>query len=74
MRYKIENRYASGWNDAGWTEEENGANRQLRFETKASAQIALNEFFTEVEAAVLSGNLDAEEIPANYRISTVDIC
>ena len=43
----------------------------LRFETVSSAQVALDEFFTNVKAAVAAGNMDTEENYNHYRIVAV---
>jgi hypothetical protein len=71
MQYKIEVIYSHGWDDAEWTEETDGETRPLRFETLDSAQVALDEFFRNVKAAVDTGNMDTEENRNNYRIVTV---
>lgn len=71
MQYKIEVLYTSGWDDAEWTEETDGVTSPLRFETVSSAQVALDEFFTNVKAAVAAGNMDTEENYNHYRIVAV---
>jgi len=72
MAYKIEARYLYGWDDAEWTEEEDGITTPLRFKTIGCAQTALEEFFAHVRKAVIAGNMDSEENPNHYRIVVVD--
>ncbi|HAO99690.1 MAG TPA: hypothetical protein DCQ83_06555 [Fibrobacteres bacterium] len=72
MSYKIELRYLYGWDDAGWTEEKDGVKEApLRFGSFDEAQIALNEFFDDVSAAVMAGNIDQEKNICDYRIAKV---
>ena len=63
--------YASGWDDAEWAEEVDGTTSPLRFDTVGEAQIALNEFFIDLKAAVAAGDMDAEENKRHYRIMAV---
>jgi len=72
MRYKIQLRYIYGWDDAGWTEEINGIEEPMRFETIEQAQAALEEFFAEITIAVAAGDMDMEENPDDYRIVDAD--
>jgi len=72
MHYKIELRYFYGWDDGGWTEEIDGEITPLRFETVGQAQVALDEFFAEVRAAVAAGDLDTEEVRDDYRIAATN--
>ena len=71
MRYKIEAIYTYGWDDAGWTEETDGATKPIRFETVNHAQAELEEFFADVKDAVTTGDMDIEENPDHYRIVAV---
>jgi hypothetical protein len=68
MRYKIELKYSYGWDDAGWTEEINGEDVPVRYETVAEAQEDIAQFLANVNAAVAAGDMlfgrDAEE----YRV------
>ena len=68
MRYRIEVQFAYGWDDAGWTEEKDGAVKPTRFRTIREAQAALDEFFDDVKVAVFAGNIDVEEFREDYRI------
>jgi hypothetical protein len=69
MPYMIEVRSWSGWEDAEWTEEDaNGTSESMRFETAEKAQTALEEFFSAVALAVVTGNMDVEENRVNYRV------
>ncbi len=68
MRYKIELRYFSGWDDAGWTEEMGGETKSLVFESLDHAQSALDELFADVKVAVIAGDMDTEEVHNDYRI------
>lgn len=72
MLYKIELRYFYGWDDAGWTEEIDGETRPMRFATAREAQVELDEFFAEVKAAVVAGDMDSEEVHDDYRIVAVN--
>lgn len=72
VQYKIEVIYTYGWDDACWTEETGGVTRPLRFETTSDAQVALDEFFANVKAAVAAGNMDSEENRNHYRIVEVN--
>ena len=68
MRYQIEMRYSSGWGDAGWSDETDDENQPMRFASPRDAQTALNKFFADVRAAVVSGDMDSEADWADYRI------
>lgn len=68
MVYKIELRYFHGWDDAEWTEEVEGATQPMRFERIGDAHAAIVEFFADVHAAVLDGNMDADKVLDDYRI------
>ena len=71
MQYKVEMRYFYGWDDAGWTEETDKLSKPMRFESVNQAQVELDEFFSDVKAAVATGDMDIEENPADYRIVEV---
>ena len=72
MQHKIEVNYTYGWDDACWTEETtDGVTRPLRFQTAGSAQVALDEFFDDVNGVVADGDMDIEENPNHYRIVAV---
>jgi hypothetical protein len=73
MRYKIEVMYTYGWDDAGWTDEVDGMETPTRFQSIADAQTALDKFFDDVKAAVVSGNIDTEEVRGDYRIAPMNI-
>jgi hypothetical protein len=68
MQHKIELRYFYGWDDAGWSEEVNGETRPLRFGNREEARQAIEEFFVDVKAAVVSNDIDIEEFREDYRI------
>ena len=72
MQYKIELRYSYGWDDADWTEDTDEESKSSRFKTLAQAHTALNEFFANVKAAVVVGDMDTEEDPNDYRIVAVN--
>ena len=72
MPYKIELRYSYGWDDAGWTDDTNLASKPTRFESVEDAQVALDEFFTEVKGAVSAKNIDSECLTDDYRIVAVN--
>ena len=40
----------------------------MRFRSMSEAEEAIDEFFAEVHAAVLAGNLDSENVRNDYRI------
>ena len=71
MPYKIELRYFYGWDDAGWTDEDDAGSTPTRFQTVNEAQDALDEFFADVKIAVIEGNVDTEEVRDDYRIVAV---
>src|SRR4051794_24715526 len=58
MQYRIELRYWHGWDDACWSEEINGETRPMRFQNIEEAEVAINEFFAGVRAAVAAGDMD----------------
>ena len=68
MLFKIETLYTYGWDDANWTDELDSQTKPTRFESYQEAQAALDIFFTDVSAAVVAGNMDAEEVRDDYRI------
>jgi len=68
MRYKIELRYFYGWDDACWTDETDEAIEPTRFRTVAEAKVALDEFFADVRAALIVGDMDSEIDRHDYRI------
>lgn len=68
MPYKVEAIYWDGWADAGWTELSGMSEIPLRFNTYEAAEAALVEYFTEVRAAVRSGNLDEQRCRSEFRI------
>jgi hypothetical protein len=68
MRYRIEHRYTSGWDDAGWFDENDGKPTPTRFGTVAEAQAALEEHFADVREAVAAGDLESGADYADYRI------
>jgi hypothetical protein len=72
MQYKVELKYFSGWDDAGWTEEMDGVTKPQRFGSIREAQAELEEFFADVKAAVTSGDMDTVENPEDYRIVKVN--
>ena len=61
-------KYFCGWDDAGWTEESGEASQPMRFESIHRAQAGLDDFFATVKAAIISGDMDIEENPKDYRI------
>jgi hypothetical protein len=71
MPFRVEVRYAYGWDDAGWTEDTGSGPEPLRFPTRDAAMAALAEFFKEVRDAVAVGYMDVEERPDNYRVIEV---
>ncbi len=68
MLYKIEIRYSYSWDDAEWTDEKDGIITPVRFRTVNEAQAAIDQFFAEVKAAVVAGDIDTEEVRDDYRI------
>jgi hypothetical protein len=68
MRYKVELRYIYGWDDAGWTEEDDAGIRPMRFRTVGEAEAEIESHFADVKAAVAAGNMDIEETREDYRI------
>lgn len=72
MLFKIELRYFYGWDDAGWTDEYDSEIKPTRFESIRQAQADLDQFFTDVKAAVTAGDMDVEEVRDDYRIVAVN--
>ncbi len=72
MSYKIELRYTSGWDDAGWFDETEGKSKPTRFGTFAEAQVALDDFFADVKSAVAAGDMKTDDDHTDYRIVAVD--
>ena len=70
--FHIQCRYTYGWDDAGWTEEVNGAEEPLRFSSVVAARNALREFFRNISEAVAAGDIASGECVEDYRI--VDAC
>jgi len=72
MRYKIELRYFYGWDDAGWTDATDSEIIPTRFESIHQAQVALDKLFADVKSAVITGDMDVEEVRDDYRIVAVN--
>ncbi len=72
MPYKIQMRYSSGWDDAGWTDEKDGKSITTRFQTVAQARTGLVEFVSEISAAVVAGDMSLAHDLDDYRI--VPVC
>ena len=72
MQFKIELQYFYGWDDANWTEENGEETQPMRFRNIEQAQAALDEFFGNVKAAVIAGDMDREEARDNFRIVAVN--
>lgn len=72
MQYKIEALYTYGWDDAGWSEENDGATKPLRFQSIECAQTELDEFLADVKEAVATGYMDTEADRNDYRIVVVN--
>lgn len=66
--FKVECRYASGWEDAEWTIDHGRGPVPMRFTTKKKAQAEIDEFVKETKAAARSGDLDAPHRKSDYRI------
>ena len=69
MPYKIEALYVSGWDDAGWTDDDGERTTPVRFPTTDEAQAAIDGIVAAVKAAVASGDMEFEEVRDNYRIA-----
>jgi len=72
MQYSIELKYFYGWDDACWSEEMDGETKPMRFQRVDDAEAAIDEFISDVKAAVIAGNLDAEAVRDDYRIVEVN--
>ena len=68
MSFKIEMRYFYGWDDAAWTEEKEGQERPLRFQSVQDAEADIAEFLASVEAAVAAGDMIVGHSRDEYRI------
>ena len=71
MAYKIEMKYFYGWDVAGWIDESDAGSEPTRFFSTKEARAALDEFLTEVKAAVLTGNMGVEANAHDFRIVVV---
>ena len=73
MKYKVEMRYAGGWDDAGWTED-NGSGElvPVHFSSIQEAQLAINEHVRDCAEAVAEGNMQDGHEPSDYRAIPVD--
>jgi hypothetical protein len=69
--YRIETRFGARWGDAEWAEDAGGGPIPLVFASREEAQIALDNFFAEVSAAVTRGDLDIPESSDDYRVVQV---
>jgi hypothetical protein len=63
-RYYIEHNFSYGWDDAGWTEDE----EPLTFATVKQAKQAIREFITEQHQAVADGDMDEKYRLCDYRV------
>ena len=72
MQFKIELRYFYGWDDANWTEEIDGETKPMRFRDVNYARTVIDEFIADVQVAVAAGNMDAEAVSDDYRITEVN--
>lgn len=68
MKFKIELKYFYGWDDAGWTDNDGAGAQPTRFESATEAQIALEEFFADVAAAVAANGLASGHDRSDYRV------
>ena len=72
MKYKVEMRYAGGWDDAGWTEDNrSGEMVPIQFPTREAAQLAINEHVHDCAEAVSSGDMIDGHEPSDYRVVPV---
>lgn len=68
MKYRIELLYFYGWDDAGWTDAIDDNVAPVRFDSAREAQAALIEYFTEVDAAIVRGDMAIKCQRQDYRI------
>ena len=67
-KYKIEQKFIHGWDDAGWAEEINGVEKPLRFPNHAAAEKEIKDLITSVKEAVAAGDMESEYNPEDYRV------
>ena len=64
MKYKVEQHFAYGWDDAGWTDDD----EPLRFNTVTEAQEEIDEHLGMVAAAVERGDMTDGESKDEFRV------
>ena len=62
-KWKIEQRFLSGWNDGCWTEDD----KPLYFKTKRGAERAIDELVKDAKAAVRRGDMAFPYKRSDYR-------
>jgi len=71
MKYKVEHMTASGWADAEWTEESNGVNSPLRFNSKKEANEEIFDHVDDSQEAVAKGYMTEAYQVTDYRVVPV---
>jgi len=61
--WKVEQEFASGWDDAPFSEDD----KPMRLRTRKEAQAEIDEFIADQHAAVAEGDMDDEYDPESYR-------
>jgi len=67
-KYKIEQRYIHGWDDAGWSDDE----VPLRFKTRTAAEAALVEYF-EQQVHVDNGDIAEEDKCGRHQFRVAEV-
>lgn len=62
--FKVERRYAGGWEDAEWTED----GKPQRFKTKKGAQAEIAEHCKETRRAVRRGEMYLPDVESEFRV------
>lgn len=70
-RFKVAMRFLGGWDDAGWTVEYGSGQRPMRFSSREKAQAEIDVLIAEVKEAVLTGGMEDEYDPDDYRVVEV---
>ena len=71
MKYEVQHdTLADGWVNT-WTEEKNGKNTPVTFDSKAKAEIELNDFLNESVESFKDGDLAAAYEKSEFRIVSV---
>jgi len=66
--YKVEMKFAYGWDDAGWMTDDGTTECPTRFVTRRAAQAEINEHCEMMAEAVKAGDMTDADKPSDFRI------